>query len=85
MVMTGVATINFDVPDGSLLGPFLLLLYIKNLNHVIKFFKVHYFADDTNQLGMSNSIKTLNKLINTAMVSCSRFISITNSSDQKRD
>ena len=30
----------------------------------MKFCKVHYFADDTNLLCLSNSIKTLNKLVN---------------------
>ena len=30
----------------------------------MKFCKVYYFADDTNLLCLSNSIKTLNKLVN---------------------
>ena len=37
---------------------------INDLNHTIKFCKVHHFADDTNLLCMSNSIKKLNKLVN---------------------
>ena len=31
----------------------------------MKFFKVHHFADDSNLLCLSNSIKKLNKLVNT--------------------
>ena len=37
---------------------------INDLNHAIKFFKVHQFADGTNLLCLSNSIKKLNKLVN---------------------
>ena len=62
---SGLTTINCGVPKGSVLGPLLFLLYINDLNQAIKFCKVHHFADDTNLLCLSNSIKKLNKLVNT--------------------
>ena len=55
---------GFDVPQGSVLGPLQFLLYTSDLNQAIKFCKVHHFADDTNLLCLSNSIKKLNKLVN---------------------
>ena len=61
---SSLADINCGVPQGSLLGPLLFLLYINELNQAIKFCKVHHFADDTNLLCQSNSIKKLNKLVN---------------------
>ena len=61
---SGLAAINRDVPQGSVLGPLLFLLYMNDLNQAIKFCKVHHFADDTNLLCLSNSIKKVNKLIN---------------------
>ena len=61
---SGLAAINCGVPQGSVLGALLLLLYINDLNEAIKFCKVHNFADDTNLLCLSNSIKKLNKLVN---------------------
>ena len=61
---SSLAIINFSVSQGSVLGLLLFLLYINDLNQVIKFCKVHHFADDTNLLCHSNSIKKLNKLVN---------------------
>ena len=61
---SGLAAINCGVPQGSVLGPLLFLLYINDLNQAIKFCKVHHFADDTNLLCLSNSIKKLNKQVN---------------------
>ena len=56
---SGLAAINYGVPQGSVLGPLLFLLYINDLNQAIKSCKVHHFADD-NLLCLSNSIKKLN-------------------------
>ena len=61
---SGLAAINGGVPEGSLLGPLLFLLYINDLNQAIEFCKVHHFADDKNLLCPGNSIKKLNKLVN---------------------
>ena len=61
---SGLAAINFSVPQGLVLGDLLILLYINDLNQVIKFCKVHHFADDTNLLCLGNCIKKLNKLVN---------------------
>ena len=60
---SGLVALNCGVPQGSVLGP-LLFLHINDLNQAIKFCKVHHFADDTNLLCLSNSIKKLNKLVN---------------------
>ena len=52
------------MPNIPVIKSLLFLLYIYDLNQAIKFCKVHHFADDTNLLCLSNSIKKLNKLVN---------------------
>ena len=52
------------MPQGSILGPLLFLIYINNLSKAIIFSSVHHFADDTNILYASSSLKDINKKFN---------------------
>ena len=57
-------SIFLDVPQVLVLGPLLFIIYINNLNTAIKHCKVHHVADDTNLLYINDSIKKLNKAVN---------------------
>ena len=59
-----ITNMDFGVPQGSVLGPLLFLLYINDLNKAIKYSKTRHFADDTNLLINNDSLKKLKKYLN---------------------
>ena len=66
--------IKHGVPQGSILGPLIFLLYINSLHKAIIFSKIHYFADDTNFLYESHSLKDINRKINYDMSRVTRWL-----------
>ena len=60
--MSRFHSISYGVPQGSVLGPILLLLYVNDLPYVSKF-KTTLFADDTNlHLSHSNILLLLTEV-----------------------
>ena len=55
--------INIGVPQGSVLGPLPFLIYINDFHNIVTYSDIHHFADDTNLLYASKSIKDINRRV----------------------
>ena len=58
---------TLDVPEGTVLGSHLILIYVNDLNQTIKLCKNIRFFDDTNLPHFSESVNKLNGYVNFAV------------------
>ena len=67
-------TLAHGVPQGSVLGPILFLIYINDLHNCIKYCTTYHFADDTNLLNISKDYKTLKRQVNFDLFSLHKWL-----------
>ena len=59
--------ITCGVPQGSILGPLLFIIYINDMHNALKQCIVHHFADDTNLLYSHSDPKILKRVMNSEL------------------
>ena len=66
--------IKWGVPQGSVLGPLLFILYINDINRSSKIFDFHLFADDTNLFLSDSNLKELEKKLNVELKMVNKWL-----------
>ena len=61
---TNIETITCGVPQGSILGPLLFLIFVNGLHKVTKYLDPIMFADNANLFCSHKNIKTLFQIVN---------------------
>ena len=52
------------VPQGSVLGPLLFIIYINDMHQSVTSSKMHNFSDDTNIIFSDKNVKLIAKILN---------------------
>ena len=66
--------VKFGVPQGSVLGPLLFLLYINDMPNSSNILKIHLFADDTSIFFSHKNLKELESIVNNELSKVSDWL-----------
>lgn len=75
-ISSNFSSITCGVPQGSILGPLLFLIYINDLPNASKIFNAILFADDTNLFYSNKDLEMLNDTINSELAKISDWLRV---------
>jgi hypothetical protein len=75
-VCSDVRSIKYGVPQGSVLGPLLFLLYVNDIGNALPEAKIKLFADDTNIFIFSDNIEMLNQKAQNCIVQLHQWFTV---------
>ena len=58
------ANVSYGIPQASVLGPLIFLLYVNDIHQCSNKLKFYLFADDTNILYADKNLKSLENIVN---------------------
>jgi hypothetical protein len=73
-VSSGLKPIDFGVPQGSILGPLLFILYINDISACSDILNFILFADDTNLFYSNKDIRELVMIVNNELLKLSEWL-----------
>ena len=68
--------ITCGVPQGSVLGPLLFLIYMNDKHKCSKILSFILFADDTNAFYSDTNVKALNQTLNNELIKVSKWLQV---------
>ena len=71
---SSLQSVSCGIPQGSIIGPLLFLMYINDLHSVSPILNFILFADDTNILYKHKDVECLTKNLNTELLKVSEWI-----------